>query len=163
MLTMTEIIGLLLLILVGLNLTANNALISIMVSYIFHKEKAAGNILRLLGAVMALSSILVIIGYTEYAIYANIIIVLLLAFVAIRSRNRAFTEKMNARDRLLKEYEAEIKRKREKVQELRQKQRNDEETPFGTEGQSVADMKKKAWNDGSMTNKEIISGLKKDQ
>ncbi len=163
MLTMTEIIGLILLIVVGLNLTANNALVSIIVSYVFHKDKTAGNVLRLLGAVMASSSVLIIIGYTEYAIYANIVILLLLAFITIRTRNRAFAEKMNARDRLLKEYEAEIKRKREKVQELRQKRRHDDDTPFGTEGQSIADMKKKAWNDGSMTSKDIINGFKNEK
>lgn len=160
MLTITEIIGLILLIVVGLNLAANNALVSVIVSYIFYKDKAAGNVLRLLGAVMALSSILIILGYTDYAIYANIIIFLILAFIAIRSRNKAYAEKMNARDKLMKEYQDEIKKKREKVNELRAKRRTKDDTAFGTEGQSVADLKKKAWNDGSMTNKDLINGFK---
>ena len=161
MLTMSEIIGLILLIVVGLNLTANNAIISIMVTYIFHRDKAAGNVLRLLGAVMALSSVLVLTGYSDYAVYANIFIVLLLIFISIRSRNRAYAEKMNAREKLLKEYEDEIKKKRERVQELRMKQLSKEEdTPFGSEGHSVADLKKKAWNDGSMTNKDLINGFR---
>lgn len=161
----TEIIGLIALIIIGLNLAANNILVSILVTYVFYRDKTAGVVLRIAGIIMAFSSLLIIFNNIDYAIYANMFIIILLIFLSIRARNRAFSEKMNARDKLLKEYEEEIKRKRERVHELKKKgvKGDDDQAPFGVEAQSVSDIKKKMWNDGSMTNKELISGFKKDK
>jgi len=155
-----KVIVLIALIIVGLNLAANNTLVSILVSYVFYKDKSSGLVIRLCGIVMALSTLLVIFDMTDIATSINIIILLVFAFFSIRGRNKAYAEKMNARDRLLKEYQEEIKRKREKVQALKSKALNkDKDKPFGVEGQSVEDIKKKMWNDGSMTNKELINGF----
>ncbi len=164
MLKISEVIGLIALIIIGLNLTANNALVSILVTYMFYRDKTAGLILRFSGAIMALSSILIITGMTNYAIYANIIILLILTFFSIRGRTKAFKANMSAREKLLKEYESEIKLKKERVQELRTKilHKDDDDSPFGIEGQSVDTIKKKMWNDGKMTSKDLISGLKDD-
>ena len=160
---LSEVIGLIALIIVGLNFTANNALVSVMVTYIFYRDKSAGIVLRLSGIIMAASSLLIIFNHIDYVIYANIFILILLIFLSIRARNKNLSEKMSARDKLLREYEEEIKKKREKVNELKSKtKKKDDDAPFGVEAQSVKDIKKKMWDDGSMTNKDLINGFKND-
>lgn len=153
----TKIFAILLLIIVGLNLSANNAFNSLLVNYVFYKDVLASKLLRLFGIIMALSSILIVLNMTTYCIYLNIIILLLLTFFSIRGRNKAFSAKMSARDAMLKEYENEIKEKRRKLEALKEKAtaKDDHE-----KGKSVADIKKEMWDDGSMTSKDIISGFK---
>ena len=153
-----KIIAILLLIIVGLNLSANNAFNSLLVTYVFYKDAIAGKLLRLFGIIVALSSILIILGMTSYCIYLNIIILLLLTFFSIRGRNKSFKDKMNARDTLLKEYENEIKEKREKLAALKNKtttKKEDTDT-----GKSVSTIKKEMWDDGTMTSKDLINGFK---
>jgi len=153
----SKIITILVLIIVGLNLSANNAFNSLLVNYVFYKDAIASKLLRVFGIIMALSSILIIFDMITYCIYLNIIILLLLTFFSIRGRNKAFRAKMSARDIMLKEYENEIKEKREKLEALKQKatSKNDLE-----KGKSVADIKKNMWDDGKISSKDLINGLK---
>lgn len=156
-----KILAILLLIIIGLNLSANNAFNSLLVNYVFYKDKLASTLLRVFGIMMALSSILIIIDEIKYCIYLNIIIMLLLTFFSIRGRNKAFSEKMSARDAILKEYEKEIREKRKKLEELKQKGKASAEDQ--EKNKSVADIKKEMWDDGSMTSKDIISGFNDDK
>jgi len=156
-----KIIAILLLIIIGLNLSANNAFNSLLVNYVFYKDAFASKLLRVFGIIMALSSILIIIDEITYCIYINIVILLLLTFFSIRGRNKAFSAKMSARDAILKEYENEIKEKRRKLEALKQKATS--KTDEHEKGKSVADIKKEMWDDGSMTSKDIISGFNNDK
>lgn len=153
----TKIFAILLLIIVGLNLSANNAFNSLLVNYVFYKDALASKLLRLFGVIMALSSVLIVMNMTTYCIYLNIIILLLLTFFSIRGRNKAFSAKMSARDAMLKEYENEIKEKRRKLEALKQKATTKDDHE---KGKSVADIKKEMWDDGSMTSKDLINGFK---
>lgn len=155
-----QIVTILLLIIIGLNLAANNAFISIMINYVFYKDPVAIRLIRVFGLTMALSSILVIINETTYAIYINVLIFLILTFFSIRGRNIAMREKMAKRDKLMQDYAKEIKEKRQRLEALKNKTAT-EASKADLETKSVQDLKKKMWDDGKMTNKDIINGLKK--
>jgi hypothetical protein len=143
----------------GLNLSANNAFLSLLVNYVFYKDAFAAKLLRVLGVIMALSSILILLDMSTYCIYINILIILILTFFSIRGRNKALIEKMSARDRLLKEYEREIKEKRMKLEALKNRVAS-KDIERKANGKSIHDIKKKMWDDGSMSQRDIINGLK---
>lgn len=157
---LNKIIAILALIIIGLNLSANNAFNSLLVNYVFYKDTLASLLLRFFGVIMALSSILIIFDMTTYCIYLNIIILLLLTFFSIRGRNKAFKVKMTARSALLKEYENEIKEKRKKLEALKQSTPSKTKPVELEKGKSVAEIKKEMWDDGTMTSKELINGFK---
>lgn len=151
----------LILIIVGLNLTANNAFISLVVTYIFYKDRLAKRLIRMLGIIVALSSVFFIIDQPQIGVYVNVLVVFIFTFLSIRGHNNAMKERMNARDRLLKEYQDEIRKKRERIEEL--KHHSVEKTKkSGDENLTPDEIRKKIWDDGSMTSKDIINGFKKD-
>lgn len=158
---LSEIILIMVLIIVGLNLSANNMLISILHNYIFYKDKLSGSLLRVSGIIMMLSSLLIILDYATYCIYVNLLLVLILTFFSIRGRNKAMHEKMSAREQLLKAYQDEIRQKREKLEQLKQNVATNMSSDTA-EVKSVDDIKKRMWDDGSMTNKDLIAGFKKN-
>jgi len=164
---LARIVFILILILVGLNLTANNSLVSILVGYVFYGDRFSGIVLRFSGLTMALSSLLVIFNYTQYCLYINILLFLILTFFSIRGRNKAYAVKASARDKLLKQYEEEIRRKRERIEELKHEQTEPKPKPAPAptgeaEKNLVSERKKKMWDDGTMTNKELINAFKED-
>lgn len=158
---LTEIVFILVLIVVGLNLSANNMIISLLHNYIFFKDKLSAKLLRISGIIMMLSSLLVIIGYTNYCIYVNLFLILMLTFFSIRGRNKAFKEKLNAREQLLKAYQEEIKQKRERLEQLKHSVASSVSTDQN-DPKSVEEIKKRMWDDGTMTSKDLIEGFKKN-
>lgn len=154
----TLIIIVLVLIVLGLNLTANNALVSLLTNYIFYKDPLAKRLIRVMGIVVALSSIFFIIGQSNIGLYVNILVLFVLTFLSIRGHNVATRKRLEARDRLLKEYQEEIRKKREKIEELKKSGVHKATKP--EEHLTPDEIRKKMWDNGKMSNKEIINGLK---
>lgn len=158
----STIIIVLILIIVGLNMTANNTFISLIVTYIFYKDTLGKKLLRLLGAIIALSSIFFILRLPQYGIFINILVVFILAFLSIRGHNNAMRERAKIKERLLKEYQNEIKQKRERIEALKH-QDVEKSTPPNPENLTPNEIRKKIWNDGSITNKELIKGFTEEK
>jgi len=159
MTALPNILYIMVLIIVGLNLSANNMLVSLMHNYIFFRDPLSAKLIRVCGVIMMLSSLLIILNYTTYCIYVNLIIVLVLTFFSIQGRAKAQRERLNAREQLLKAYQDEIRQKRERLEKLKHSTTSSEQP---SEAKTVDEIKKRMWDDGSMTNKDLINGFKKN-
>ncbi len=158
----SQIIIILILIFIGLMTSANNAVHSLFSNYVFYRNKFATRMLRPIGILIALSSVLIPTGYESICFLVNTCVVLFITFFSIRGRNNAYQKKLNAREQLLREYQAEIRAKREHLESLKQNQTTVSvpETK-DSDSKNVDSIKKKMWNDGTLTNKELIDGLSK--
>lgn len=156
----SQIIIILILILIGLMTSANNTVHSLFSNYVFYRNTFATRMLRPIGILIALSSILIPLGHANLCLLFNTLIVLFITFFSIRGRNHAYRQKLNAREQLLREYQAEIRAKREHIESLKQN-RTTVTVADNNDSKTVDTIKKKAWNDGSLTNKELIDGLTK--
>lgn len=156
----SQIITILILILIGLMTSANNTVHSLFSNFVFYRDKFATRMLRPIGILIALSSVLIPTGYEAFCLLLNTCIVLFITFFSIRGRNNAYRQKLNAREQLLKEYQAEIRAKREHIESLKEN-RTTVSIADSSDSKDVDSIKKKMWNDGSLTNKELIDGLTK--
>lgn len=144
---------------IGINFAANNTLHSYIVGYIFYDDSVSKKVLRLIGILMLLSVVLLLIGLTSYALLVNVLGLIIFVFLAIRGRSKAQAVIRYRKEAAQKAYNEEIKKKKMEIAQIRdkkQKELNEKKKP-----QSVHDMKKAMWNDGKMTNKEMIEKLKK--
>lgn len=149
------------LLLVGINLTANNTLHSFIVHYLFYNDTISKKIIRLLGFLVLISVLLLILNLVLYAIIINIFVGLIFAFLTIKGRSKIATEKKQKRILAKKAYEDDIERKRVELEAIRQKKRAELAAPK-KKSSTVNEIKENLWDDGSKTNKELIEGLNED-
>lgn len=153
------LIGMIML-LVGINLAANNTLHSYIVKYVFYDDKMSYTIIRFIGLAILGSVLLLILGMQAYALVIVIISGILFIFLSIRGRSRAQHMLNQKRIESQRLYNEEIKRRRMEIDELKKQKREELEKDKG-KSQSISDIKKKMWDDGSMTNQDLIKNLKK--
>lgn len=153
------------LIFIGLNLSANNTLHSLILHYIFYEDTISSNVTRIVGLIVLGSSLLVLANATDIAIMVNIFCIFTFVFFLIRGRSKSLSVQASKRQELLKQYETELAEKRQHLESLKQElsgdHSNETAEPVIGAGKSVEDIKKQMWNDGSMTGKEIIENFTK--
>jgi ABC-type multidrug transport system fused ATPase/permease subunit len=146
---------------VGINMTANNRFNQFIISNLFYASSSSSILVRLLGIAILASFVLFLLGSFYYAMIVVAIVILIFTFFTIQGRAKAkgIAEKKRRELEFLHKAQM-IERKRElsktrkgKIKELEDKR---------NKPQSVQQMKDKMWNDGSMSNKDIIRDLKRD-
>lgn len=145
---------------IGINLAANNTLHSYIIGYIFFDDSMSNRILRFIGLMMLGSVVLLLVGMTSYAILVNLLCIMIFVFLAIRGRSKVQAIIKHKRTEAQNAYNEEIKRKKLEIAQIKQRKKNEFEEKKG-KPQSISEMKKQMWNDGKMTNKEMIENLKK--
>lgn len=145
---------------IGINLAANNTLHSYIIGYIFYDDSMSNKILRFIGILMLVSVVLLLMNKLSYAVLINLLCLMVFVFLAIRGRSKAQAIIKHKREEAQNAYNEEIKKKKIEIAQIKQKKKAEMEDKKG-KPQSISDMKKAMWNDGKMTNKEMIENLKK--
>jgi hypothetical protein len=114
-----KILLMLFLIITGISMSSNNYIHQFIVTVFYHRQSLATKILRPLGILIALSSVLFITGYEEIGLILNILIGMFLMFCFLRSRNQLRKNELSPREKAIQEYQAEIKAKREYIEQLK--------------------------------------------
>lgn len=150
------------LILIGINLAANNMLHSYIITYIFHADKSSSLLLRVLGLTMIASVLLLIFDMHWYTLLANILIGILFTFLAIKGRSKARETIRLKEMQIQREHNEEIKRRRSELDTIKKRKREElDQKAAKNKPQSVKEIKDNIWDDGSLSNKEIIDTLNK--
>lgn len=144
---------------IGINLAANNTLHSYIVGYIFYNDKMSHRVLSFIGISMLVSVVLFITHMTLYAVFINILCMIIFIYLSIRGRSKAQSIKKSKREQTQQAYNAEIQRKKMEIAEIRKNKKQELEGGKG-KSKSLKDMKKEAWNDGSLSNQDMINKLK---
>ena len=157
----TTILLILFLLFVGINLAANNRMNQFIVRYLFYTSSTSSIFVRILGVIVLSSIILLLMNFHYYALITNTMALLIFTFLTIQGRSRVSRERERKRQEMELLHKKELEQRRADVAMMRQKKIKELENGRN-KPQSVKQMKDKMWNDGSMTNKEIINNLHKD-
>ncbi len=143
---------------IGISLSANNRLNSYILGYLFYNDKLSKNIPRILGVLVLGSILLILMNMLFYATLLNIFVALVFTFFTIQGRSKrrsiAISRKLE-QERLHRE---ELERRKIELAKTRQRKIKELEHSRN-KPKSVKERKDKLWNDGSMTNSEIIKNL----
>ncbi|MCT4599249.1 MAG: hypothetical protein N4A50_15375 [Vallitalea sp.] len=145
------------LLVVGLSLSANNFVHSLIVNVFFYNDSLSKNFTRILGLMLILSSILLIIGAYNLCIVLIFVVLITLIFLIIRGKNKSKGIKEKKKQELINNHLSEVATKMKKIEHLREKL----DTSQNTSHKSIKNIQKSRWNDGSPTQKEIIEGFNK--
>jgi hypothetical protein len=146
---------------IGINLAANNSLHSFIIHYLFYKDKMSSSILRLLGVAMLVSVVFLIMNLGTYTLLINTFVAMIFVFFSIKGRAKAAAKRRRILVEKKKAYDEEILRTKkhlEEVKQIRAKVVNASDTKG--KPKSVKEIKEELWDDGTMTNKEMIEKLK---
>ena len=152
----------LMLIIFGINLLANNTLDSILSKNFFNKDPFSIKAARFMGLLMTISAFFLLLNMPQITLMIDSFVILVLMFLMVRGMNNAYAARESRKAQLLKEYQDEILSKKRRIVQLKNRHRSDDETSNSSKkhGKSVQDIKKELWNNGSLTNKELIKGFK---
>lgn len=156
----TTLIVSLVLLFLGINMAANNSVITFILKYFFFSSNANMTLVRFLGIAVLSTIILLLMDYEYYALIANVFIVIIFTFFTIKGRNQAkriAVQKRAERDAL---HKAELEMKKKELAKTRARKIKELEN-MRNKPKSIKDMKKSMWDDGTMTHKEIIRDLNK--
>lgn len=150
----------LLLLMVGINITANRRFGSFIVQYLFYKSSNNLTLLRLLGIGVLASAVLLILNLSIYALMIDTFVVLFFLFFTIqgRAKRKAYIAQKKAEQ--TKNYQETVDRRKAELDRIRAVRMTEIEQQK-SKPQSVRDIRNKMWNDGKMTNKEILENLNK--
>lgn len=160
---MGSTIALILLILfIGINLAANRRFNSYIVSYLFYNDTMSLGILRLLGVAVLSTIVLIILHMEAYALLVNMLVFIIFIFFSIQGRTKAKRVREQKRYEQEKAYKEEMERKKMEIQRIRTTKKKEMEKTKN-KSKSVKEIKEKMWDDGTMTNKELIQNFHKDK
>lgn len=145
------------LLIVGLSLSANNFIHSLIVNVFFYNDSLSKNITRILGLMLILSSVLLIINAYNLCIILIFIVLITLIFLLIRGKNKSRDVKEKMKQELIDIHLSEVEAKMKKLEHLREKLENNQNTSSKT----ISSIKKSRWNDGRPTQKEMIEEFNK--
>lgn len=146
---------------VGVNFLANNRLNQAITTHLFHSDKPSSLFVRLTGIAIIASVILFVMRLHLYGITLAMVTILVFVYLSIdgRARSEALLEKKKAE--MVAMHHAQISERKKELEKTRAKKIQELEESRD-KPQSVANMKKKMWDDGSMTNRDLIRDLNKD-
>lgn len=146
------------LILIGLNFLANNSFISVIKVYMYYNDPIGSRVIRFQGLAIIVSGLLLVVHMPEYGIFINVINFFLFIFFSIKGHNDFRAERLAKEEAARQKRLEELRIKKEKIEVLREK--GLQHTKKEEDGQTVSDVKKKMWDDGSMTGKDLLEGFK---
>lgn len=152
------IIGFIVLLAIGLSLSANNVIHSLVVNLFLYNDPLTNKFTRIMGVILILSSILFIVGAYDICMIVISFVLIVFIFLIIRSRNKSRDEKEKRKQELIKMHLSEVDEKMQKIQQLREKLETNQTTKTT---RSISNIKRSRWDDGRPTNKEIIEEFKK--
>lgn len=108
-----------LLIVLGINLAANNILHRIIVDYIFTDDKISKIITRLLGLLLIISSLLLLFNFLYIFLLVNIAIIIIFLFFVIRSKSKNTSLYNKRKEELISKRKLELQQKRRNIEQLK--------------------------------------------
>ncbi len=142
---------------IGLILLANNTLNSIIVKKLFNNTAIAKFLTRLMGVCLIASTLFLITEQPTIAFSIVFFVILLFCFMTIKGKDSQKKMINEKKEEMLRSHQLEIAEKKAKINALREKVAQDNSP---TTMNRISYKKKKAWNDGSLTNKELIEKFK---
>ena len=156
----TTLLIILALLIVGINLAANNSFNGLIVKNLFFDSHASKNVVRLIGVGVLSSIILILLNMYYYALTLDIILAIVFTFLAIQGRAKVKRVTEQKKIELELRHKIEIEQRKLDLEKTRSRKIK-EMTDNKKKPQSVKQLKDKLWNDGSLTNKDMINHLKK--
>ena len=146
---------------IGINMAANNRINQFIIHNLFFASNSSSVLVRFLGLAILASFVLFLLNLRYYALIVVVVVVLIFTFFTIQGRAKAKAIAEKKRKDLaiihrlqMKERKKELTKTRvTKIKELEGKR---------NKPQSVKQMKDKIWNDGSMSNRDIIRDLNRE-
>ncbi|PKM68874.1 MAG: hypothetical protein CVU95_01980 [Firmicutes bacterium HGW-Firmicutes-2] len=146
-----------LLLFVGINLSANNTLHSAILNAIFYNDTISRTMIRVLGLGFITSALLLVLGLSTYTFFTVSFVTLVFIYLLIKGRSKSALVKEQKRAEAMREYNLEIMNKKRQIENMRQaKERAIVLAEKKKKQKNVQEIKEKLWDDGSMTNKELI-------
>ena len=144
---------------IGISLAANNRIITFILKYFFYGSNSSKLIVRLLGLIILASIVLILLRMYYYATLVNMGVAMIFTFFTIHGRSKAKKVAEQKKVELEVLHKARMELRRKDLAKTRAQKIHALEAARN-KPQSVKDMKDKIWNDGSLTNKEMIRDLK---
>ena len=142
---------------VGINMSANNTLHSAILNALFYNDTISRSMIRILGIGIIASALLLVLGLSSYTFITVSFITLIFIYLLIKGRSKSALIKEQKRAEALRAYNQEIMNKKRQIEDMR---RAKEKALLMAEKKkkqkNVQEIKEKLWDDGSMTNKELI-------
>lgn len=154
------IVPILILLFIGINLSANNSFITFVLKYFFYGSTSTKALVRFLGIIILGSIVLILMQLYYYAIVVIICVIIVFTFFTIQGRNKAKSIAEYKSRELKSLHKAQVEQRKIELAKTRSKKIKELEKSRH-KPQSVRQMKEKMWDDGSKTNKELIRDLKK--
>lgn len=107
------------LIIFGLNLSANNLVHSIIVKYFFYNMKFTNVTTRLMGILLLASSYFVIIGQYDLCLLIVLFVIIIFIFLTIRGRSQAMRDYEKIKKEKIDMYVNEVENRKRKIVEIR--------------------------------------------
>ena len=128
MLPLVKILLMLFLILIGISMSSNNFIHQFIVLTFFKQNSLATKLIRPLGILIALSSVLLITEYKDIGIIINLFIGMFFVFSYISNQNELRKRQSNTRERTIQQYQSEIDERRKYIEKLKHTiEKNNEE------------------------------------
>lgn len=154
------ITSILILLFIGINLTANNSVITFILKYFFFSNNTNKTVIRLLGVAILSTIVLILVGFQYYALLVNLLIAIIFTFLTIRGRNKAKQVAEQKRQEQYAMHKAQLEQRKKELARTRARKIKELEA-IRNKPKSVKKIKEKLWDDGSMTNRELINNLTK--
>lgn len=119
MATLTKVILMIFIIILGISISSNNFIHQLIVVHILHHQRLATKMLRPLGIFIAISSVIFITPYEHVAILIYLLIMMVCIFYYIRSHKSGRRPKISPREKAIQMYQMEIKEKRQQLERLK--------------------------------------------
>jgi len=146
-----------LLLFLGINLLANNTLHSAILNALFYNDTISRTMIRILGLGFITSALLLVLGLSTYTFFTVSFVTLVFIYLLIKGRSKSALVKEQRRAEVMRAYNQEIMNKKRQIEDMR---RAKEKALLMAEKKkkqkNVQEIKEKLWDDGSMTNKELI-------
>lgn len=143
----------------GVNMVANNRLNQFIITHMFYSSSSSSMLVRVLGVAILASFVLFLLQMPFYAAILGLFVMMIFTFFTIQGRAKAKAYEAKRKSDLEALHRAQLAERKKDLAKTRAQKIKDLEKSRD-KPQSVADMKKKLWNDGSMTNRDIIRDLK---
>lgn len=146
---------------IGINMVANNRFNQFIIHNLFFASSSSSALVRILGLAVLASFVLFLLNLSYYAILTMVGVVLVFTFFSIQGRSKAKSIAEKKRKDLELMHKLQVDEKKKEI--TKSKRHKDKEAESDrSKPQSVKQMKEKIWNDGSMSNRDLIRDFNKD-
>jgi len=146
-----------LLLFIGINLSANNTLHSAILNALFYNDTLSRTMIRILGLGFITSALLLVLGLSTYTFFTVSFITLVFIYLLIKGRSKSALVKEQRRAEVMRAYNQEITNKKKQIEDMRRaKEKAVQMAEKNKKQKNVQEIKEKLWDDGSMTHKELI-------